>query len=87
METRKQHSPEQVVRKLVAADRLLDEGKDTAAVCRELGGGIQPAYATGDTSLLRPYLWPRKRLIEVSRAQSNARRHISVRSAREMVCD
>jgi len=37
METRKQHSPEQVVRKLVAADRLLDEGKDTAAVCRELG--------------------------------------------------
>jgi len=25
------------VRKLVAADRLLAEGKDTAAVCRELG--------------------------------------------------
>jgi hypothetical protein len=35
--TRKRHSPEQVVRKLMAADRLLAEGKDTAAVCRELG--------------------------------------------------
>ncbi len=37
MTTRKRHSPEQVVRKLMAADRLLAEGKDTAAVCRELG--------------------------------------------------
>jgi putative transposase len=34
---RKRHNPEQVVRKLTAADRLLAEGKDTAAVCRELG--------------------------------------------------
>ena len=37
MATRKRHTPEQVVRKLMAADRLLAEGKDTAAVCRELG--------------------------------------------------
>ena len=37
MATRKRHGPEQVVRKLMAADRLLAEGKDTAAVCRELG--------------------------------------------------
>jgi putative transposase len=37
MLTRKRHSPEQIVRKLMAADRLLAEGKDTAAVCRELG--------------------------------------------------
>jgi putative transposase len=36
MATRKRHSPEQVVRKLTAADRLVAEGKDTA-VCRELG--------------------------------------------------
>ena len=36
MATRKRHSPEQIVRKLMAADRLLAEGKDTAAVCREL---------------------------------------------------
>lgn len=35
MATRKRHSPEQIVRKLMAADRLLAEG-DTAAVCREL---------------------------------------------------
>jgi putative transposase len=37
MATRKRHSPEQVVRKLATADRLLAEGKDLAAVCRELG--------------------------------------------------
>jgi transposase-like protein len=37
MATRKRHSPEQIVRKLMAADRLLAEGKDTAAVRRELG--------------------------------------------------
>ncbi len=36
MTTRKRHSPEQIVRKLMAADRLLAEGKDTAAVCRDL---------------------------------------------------
>jgi hypothetical protein len=29
--------PEQIVRKLMAADRLLAEGNDTAAACRELG--------------------------------------------------
>jgi hypothetical protein len=37
MAARKRHSPEQIVRKLMAADRLLAEGEDTAAVCRELG--------------------------------------------------
>jgi putative transposase len=42
MATRKRHSSEQVVRKLMAADRLLAEGKDTAAVCRELGRGRTP---------------------------------------------
>lgn len=36
MATRKRHSPEQVVRKLTTADRLLAEGKDVAAVRREL---------------------------------------------------
>jgi putative transposase len=38
MATRKRHSPEQIVHKLMAADRLLAEGKYTAAVCRELAG-------------------------------------------------
>ena len=37
MAMRKRHSPEQIVRKLMTADRLLAEGRDTAAVCRELG--------------------------------------------------
>jgi putative transposase len=43
MATRKRHSPEQVVRKLMTADRLLSEGKDVAAVCRELGVS-EPTY-------------------------------------------
>lgn len=36
MATRKRHTPEQVVRKLSEADRLLSEGKDVADVCRHL---------------------------------------------------
>jgi len=36
MASRKRHTPEQVVRKLAQADRMLVEGKDVAAVCREL---------------------------------------------------
>jgi hypothetical protein len=36
MTTRQRHTPEQVVRKLSQADRLLGEGKDVADVCREL---------------------------------------------------
>ncbi len=31
MTTRKRHSPEQVVRKLAQADRMLGEGKDAAS--------------------------------------------------------
>jgi putative transposase len=46
MATRKRHSPEQIVRKLTAADRLLTEGKDTAAVCRELGTAATQHWAT-----------------------------------------
>ncbi|QUR69836.1 IS3 family transposase [Mycobacterium spongiae] len=37
MTTRKRHSPEQIMRKLATADRLLAKGMGTAAVCRELG--------------------------------------------------
>jgi putative transposase len=46
MATRKRHSPEQIVRKLTVADRLLTEGKDTAAVCRELGTAATQHWAT-----------------------------------------
>lgn len=35
MTTRKRHTPEQVVRKLTQADRMLGEGKEVADVCRE----------------------------------------------------
>ena len=37
MATRKRHSPEQIVRKLMAADRLLAEGKEHRGGGRELG--------------------------------------------------
>jgi putative transposase len=44
MTTRKRHTPEQVVRKLTQADRLLSEGKDVADVCRELQVSEQTYY-------------------------------------------
>ena len=34
--SRRRHTPEQVIRKLREADRLLGEGTDVAAVCRHL---------------------------------------------------
>ena len=44
MTTRKRHRPEQVVRKLTQADRLLSDGKDIADVCRELQVSEQTFY-------------------------------------------
>ena len=44
MTTRRRHTPEQVVRKLTQADRLLADGKDVADVCRELGVSEQTYY-------------------------------------------
>jgi transposase-like protein len=44
MTTRRRHTPEQVVRKLTQADRLLAEGTDVADVCRELGVSEQTYY-------------------------------------------
>ena len=44
MATRKRHSPEQVVRKLTQADRMLGEGKEVADVCRELQVSEQTYY-------------------------------------------
>jgi hypothetical protein len=37
--------------------------------------------------LYTPYIRPRKRLVGLPRAQSSARRHMSVSSAREIFCD
>ncbi|WP_406017871.1 IS3 family transposase [Micrococcus luteus] len=42
--SRKRHTPEQVVRKLGQADRMLADGQDVAAVCRELGVSEQTYY-------------------------------------------
>ena len=43
MATRKRHSPEQIVRKLMTADRLLAEGKD---ICRvDVAGHTEPVWA------------------------------------------
>lgn len=44
MATRNKHTPEQVVRKLATADRMLNEGKDVADVCRELQVSEQTYY-------------------------------------------
>jgi putative transposase len=44
MATRKRHTPEQVVRKLAQADRMLGDGKDVAEVCRELQVSEQTYY-------------------------------------------
>jgi transposase-like protein len=44
MTTRKRHTPEQVVRKLTQADRMLAEGKDVAEVCRLLQVSGQTYY-------------------------------------------
>ena len=44
MTTRKRHSPEQVVRRLASADRMLGAGKDVADVCRELEVSEQTYY-------------------------------------------
>ena len=44
MATRKRHTPEQVVRKLAQADRMLGEGRDVADVCRELQVSEQTYY-------------------------------------------
>src|SRR5690349_21786388 len=44
MATGKRHTPEQVVRKLTQADRLLAEGKEVSDVCRELQVAEQTYY-------------------------------------------
>ena len=44
MATRKKQAPEQVVRMLATADRMLNEGKDVADVCRELQVSEQTYY-------------------------------------------
>ena len=44
MTTRKRHTPEQVVRKLTQADRMLADGKDVADVCRQLQVSEQTYY-------------------------------------------
>ena len=38
---RKRHTPEQIVRKLREADRMLAEGADLALVCRQLEVSVQ----------------------------------------------
>jgi putative transposase len=44
MATRKKHTPEQVVRELATADRMLNEGRGVADVCRELQVSEQTYY-------------------------------------------
>ena len=50
----KRHSPEQIVRKLREADRLLAEGADVDAVCRHLEVSVQPVVAVRRPSANAP---------------------------------
>jgi hypothetical protein len=50
MTTRKRYAPEQVVRKLATADRMLGEGTDVVDVCRELQISAQSYTTAGATS-------------------------------------
>ena len=51
MTTRKRHIPEQVVRKLAQADRLVGEGKDIGDVCREPGCRSRPTTGGATSSV------------------------------------
>ena len=69
MATRKRHNPELVVRKLMAADRRLGEGKDVAAVCRELGVS-EATYHRWRNQLGGLKIEDAKRLKELERART-----------------
>ena len=73
MTTRKRHSPEQVVRKLVTADRMLGEGTDVADVCRELGVS-EPTYYRWRTQFGGVKANDAKRLKELERENSTLKR-------------
>ncbi len=73
MTTRKRHSPEQVVRKLTTADRLLAEGKDVAAVCRELGAS-KPTYHRWRNQFGGLKADDAKRLNDLERENANLKR-------------
>ena len=73
MTTRNRHSPEQVVRKLVTADRMLGEGTDVADVCRELGVS-EPTYYRWRTQFGGVKANDAKRLKELERENSTLKR-------------
>jgi putative transposase len=73
MATRKRHTPEQVVRKLAQADRLLGEGKSVADVCRELGVSEQ-TYFRWRNQFGRLKADDVKRLKELERENSTLKR-------------
>src|SRR5215213_2845033 len=65
MTTRKRHTPEQVVRKLTQADRLLSEGKDVADVCREMQVSEQTYCRWRNPFGRADTMWPRPRRLGV----------------------
>lgn len=70
---RKGHSPEHFVRKLMAvADRLPAEGKETAAVCRELS--VSEVTYTGAQPIRRLKAKEAKRLKDLERENSTLKR-------------
>ena len=81
MTTRKRHSPEQVVRKLMAGRSAAGEGKDIADVCRELGVSEQTYYRwRNQFGGLKAD--DAKRLKELERENSTLKRLLAMRSWR-----
>jgi putative transposase len=54
----KRHTPDQIVRKLREADRLLAEGAEVDAICRHLEGSVQMHQRwRAQSKARRPEMW------------------------------
>lgn len=73
MTTRKRHTPEQVVRKLQDADRLLAQGAEVAEVARQLGVSEQ-TYFRWRNQFGRLKAQDAKRLKELERENATLKR-------------
>jgi putative transposase len=71
----RRHSPEQIVRKLREADRLLAEGSDVDAVCRHLEVSVQTYQRwRSQYKAMRPEDVVRLKQLEKENAQAEADR-------------
>ena len=69
----RRHTPEQVVRKLREADRLLAEGSDLQDVCRQLGAGVVRPAVVSRVVCSETLPLPPKTTSEMTRATTKSR--------------